>query len=242
MEVPRLGSAGIPALGMGTWQLQGMTCVDRVKDALKMGYRHIDTAEMYGNEEAIGRGIRGAEIPREEILLTTKVSPENLSSSQVKRAAEGSLRRLRSEYIDLLLIHWPDEEVPLEETLHAMESLRDQGKARFLGVSNFPTSLWQRALAIAPIVCNQVEYHLFLAQDDLVRMAREREQTLIAYCPLAQGRVLRDPVVQEMPAGSAEPRLSWLSAGSFSKNPLPRYPRRQGGNTRRRICGSSISS
>lgn len=215
MTMPRLGRAGIPAIGLGSWRLEGPTCVERVQEALDMGYSHIDTAEMYGNEEQVGEGIRSSPVPREDVFVTTKVSPEHLSPSEVERAAEGSLRRLRSDYLDLLLIHWPSPNVPLEKTLEAMEKLCEQEKARFIGVSNFPTRLWERALAIAPdIVCNQVEYHLFLGQEPLVQMARERRKALIAYCPLAQGRVLRNPLVQEIARRHertpAQVALRWL--------------------------------
>lgn len=185
----------LPALGLGTWDLRGQACRRAVREALELGYRHIDTAQMYENEEEVGRGLREASLARDEVFLATKLWTDRLRRPHVSRSTEDSLRKLGTEYVDLLLIHWPNPDVPLEETLSAMMELVEQGKARAIGVSNFPPALWRRALEIAPARTNQVEYHPYLGQPELVRLASERNVQLVAYAPLARGRVANDPEI-----------------------------------------------
>jgi len=185
----------IPAIGLGTWDLRGGPCVRAVRDALDIGYRHIDTAEMYENEREVGRGIKESGIPRDEIFLTTKLWTDHLTARTVPKSAEASLKRLGLDFVDLLLIHWPNERVPLTETLAAMERLREAGKVRRIGVSNFPPPLWREALALAPARVDQVEFHPFLNQAALLRFAAERDLELIAYTPLAKGRVADEPKI-----------------------------------------------
>lgn len=186
----------VPALGFGTWQLRGAACRAGVAHALDIGYRHIDTAEMYGNEADVGRGLQDAGVDRDDVFLTTKVWHTNLQPEAVRASAEDSLRKLQTEYVDLLLIHWPNESVPLEATLDALRALQTAGKTRHIGVSNFPSALMRRALDHTPLLCNQVEYHPFLAQNRLLEMARTHGFLLTAYSPLAKGRVLRDGTLQ----------------------------------------------
>jgi len=181
----------VPALGLGTYQLKGDTCREGVRHALDLGYRHIDTAEMYGNEAAVGQGLQDADVDRDAVFLTTKVWHTHLAPGDVRTAAEASLRKLQTDYVDLLLIHWPNASVPLEATLDAFLDLHDEGKTRHIGVSNFPPALFRRALGHAPVFCNQVEYHPFLSQQPLLEIAREHDVLLTAYSPLAQGDVLR---------------------------------------------------
>ena len=188
----------VPVLGLGTWQMEGKSCERAVEEALDMGYRHVDTAQLYGNEAEVGRALRASEIPREEIFLTTKIWMESLDRASVLRTAGESLRRLDTDYVDLLLIHWPSKTVPLEETLGAFRQLREQGKARSIGVSNFPPSLLRRALEIAPIVCNQVEFHPYLSQAALLDLARRHDLLLTAYSPLARGEVNQDRTLREI--------------------------------------------
>lgn len=180
----------VPALGLGTWQLKGSVCREAVRHTLSLGYRHIDTAEMYGNEAEVGRGLQDANVDRDAIFLTTKVWHTNLQPDDVHAAAEESLRKLQTDYVDLLLIHWPNTSVPLEHTLDALLELKEQGKTRHIGVSNFPPSLVRRALNHTSIFCNQVEYHPFLSQAPLLELAREHDFLLTAYSPLARGDVL----------------------------------------------------
>lgn len=217
--------ATIPALGLGTWDLRGDTCIARVADALELGYRHIDTAEMYDNHREVGAGIRRSRVDREQVFLTTKVWRDDLTRRGVLASTERALTELGTEYVDLLLIHWPSDDVPLEHTLDAMLELRAQGKVRHLGVSNFAPPWLERAVAHAPIVCNQIEYHPFLAQDDALLQIREHGLALIAYCPLAHGRVATNAVLREIGQAHrkspAQVALRWLlqqdSVGAIPK-------------------------
>jgi len=188
----------LPLLGLGTWDLRGSECVRAVRDALEIGYRHVDTAEMYENETDVGRGLRESGLDRAHVFVTTKLWANSLTRRAVPKSFEKSLKRLDTEYVDLLLIHWPNPDVPLEETLEAMSVLQDSGKARAIGVSNFPVALWKRALELAPVQVNQVEYHPFLDQSELLRFAGEQELQLVAYCPIAKGKVADEPVIVDI--------------------------------------------
>jgi 2,5-diketo-D-gluconate reductase B len=190
--------AEVPRLGFGTWQLTGPEATEAVRDALEIGYRHVDTARAYGNEAEVGTGIAAAGVDRGEVFLTTKIFPSDFEPARLKAAAEDSLRALATDYVDLLLLHWPSDRVPLEQTLQAMYELHEEGRIRHAGVSNFPAAMLERALAIVPLLADQVEYHPFLGQGPLLRVARERDLTLTAYSPLAHGKVARDPVLREI--------------------------------------------
>lgn len=189
--------ARIPALGFGTWRLSGATCEQMVRVALELGYRHIDTADAYDNEEHVGAGIKRSNVPREDIFLTTKVWMTNLQHDAFVRSCETSLRRLRTDYIDLILVHWPNAEIPLSETLDAMNTVRETGKVRHLGVSNFPVALLKQAAEIqgADLLCNQVEYHPYLSQKPVLDYLAAHDMMLTAYSPLARGDVMRDPTL-----------------------------------------------
>ena len=210
----KLDEHRVPALGFGTWQIEGEECVDAVRDALDLGYRHLDTAEMYGNEAEVGRAIQDSGVPRDEVFLTTKVWWENLSYDDCIRAADASLQRLRTDRVDLLLIHWPNPRLPLDEPLRAMQTLQGDGKITHLGVSNFTPSLLEKAAARAPIACNQVEYHPFLGQDEVLEVVRDHNMMLTAYCPLAQGEISNEPVLREIGErhgkSPAQVTLRWL--------------------------------
>ena len=189
----------IPKLGFGTGELEGDDCVVAVRDALELGYDHIDTARAYGNEEQVAEALHDSGRNRDEVFLTTKLWYTELSAVGVHDQIEQSLRDLRTEYVDLLLIHWPSGSVPLaDETLAAMCEARKAGYVRHLGVSNFPSDLLREALDHAPLICNQVEYHPYLDQPELLALARERDLMLTAYSPLAHGEVLNDPVLREI--------------------------------------------
>jgi len=183
----------IPRIGFGTWQLTGRKATEAVRDALEIGYRHVDTARLYGNEAEVAAGIAASGIDRGDVFLTTKVFPSDFEPTRLKAAAEDSLRKLRTDQVDLLLLHWPSHDVPLERTLQAMRELQDEGRIRHAGVSNFPARMLERALEMIPLLADQVEYHPFLGQDALLRVARERDLTLTAYSPLARGKVAREP-------------------------------------------------
>lgn len=205
----------IPKLGFGTWRLSGRDCEEGVADALAAGYRHVDTAAMYGNEEEVGRGLRAAGVDRGEVWLTTKVWPDDLQPERVRGSLARSMRALGTDYVDLFMIHWPNPRVPLAATLEAMSELRDEGRARELGVSNFTSTQFREALDLARVIVNQVEYHPFLDQSAVLEVCRERDVELTAYRPLFKGAALEDPVIVEIAAAHgatpAQVTLAWLT-------------------------------
>lgn len=187
----------VPALGFGTWQLSGAEAREATRHALEIGYRQIDTAQMYANEDEVGRGITDSGVPREEIFLTTKLFKENLAGERVGPAVDESLRRLGTDYVDLLLIHWPNEDVPLGETLAAMRTAQDAGKVRHLGVSNFKGPLLLEAMEHATIFADQVPYQPGTTQNTLRRIAEEHDVVITAYSPL-RGDGMASPVLAEI--------------------------------------------
>jgi len=191
-QLPLLNGRTMPALGLGTWDLRGSACTSAVKQALALGYRHIDTAEMYGNESEIAKGIAASGAARGDLFITTKVWTNHHRAKDFLAAAEASLKRLGTDYVDLLLIHWPNEAVPLEETLGALCRLAKDGKALAVGVSNFSTELLQKALALAdaPLSCDQVPYSLPENQDKLLAFTRPKKIVVCAYTPLGRGGFL----------------------------------------------------
>ena len=198
METVDVHGTQVPALGYGTWELEGEDCLRGVATALELGYRHIDTAQVYGNEEQVGEAIAASGVDREEVFLTTKVWNSRLEPERVRTSTEDSLRKLRTDYVDLLLIHWPVRMDILPATLEAMDALRAEGKVRRVGVSNFTPSQLRQATSLTRIFCNQVEYHPYLAQDALREACREHGLMLTAYSPLARGEVTDDPVLREI--------------------------------------------
>jgi diketogulonate reductase-like aldo/keto reductase len=185
----------IPVPGLGTYLLEGTECVDLVERALDLGYRMIDTAQDYQNETEVGLGIKRTRVPRKEIFLITKVAPGNLKSEDVTQSTKESLKKLDTDYVDLLLIHWPSAEVSLEETVGAMDELKKKGYIRHLGVSNFPPSLVDEAARYSEIFANQVEYHPYLVRNYLLEHAGNNQYLPIAYSPAAKGRINDDSVL-----------------------------------------------
>ena len=159
MEYQVIKGEKVPSLGLGTWQLSGVECVRAMERALALGYRHVDTAQMYANEDEVGRGTRNSGVDREEVFLVTKVRTSSFSHDGVIRSTRESLKKLQTEYVDLLLMHWPNPSVPLKETLGAMTELQEEGSVKHVGVSNFPPSMVEEATRHATVFCNQVEYH-----------------------------------------------------------------------------------
>ena len=198
MEYQAIRGEKVPSLGLGTWRLSSEECVRVVERALTLGYRHIDTAQMYGNEGEVGRGIQNSGVGREETFLVTKVRTNSFSHDGVIRSTRESLNKLQTEYVDLLLMHWPNPSVPLEETLGAMVELQEEGSVKHVGVSNFPPSMVEEASRHATVFCNQVEYHPYKAQDELLEQAREMDLLLTAYSPLTKGRVSNDATLKEI--------------------------------------------
>lgn len=195
--------AQIPAIGFGTWTLRGGTCESLVAHALKSGYRHVDTAAMYENEAEVGAAIRASRLPRDEVFLTTKVWSSDIGDGALQRSVAASLKRMKLDHVDLALIHWPSKTIPLEDSIGALNDVAERGMARFIGVSNFPTTLLDRAVALSglPLVCNQVEYHPYLDQDRVLAACRRHRMAMVSYCPLARGA---DLFSQPAIAGAAE--------------------------------------
>lgn len=180
-----------PPLGFGTYGLNDDLAVRATSTALEVGYRHIDTARMYKNEAEVGKAIQESGIDRRQLFLTTKIWHTNLRRPDFLRETDESLKQLRVDFVDLLLIHWPNANVPLEETLDALQHVRDAGKTKLVGVSNFTPTLLRRTLEIIPdLACNQVEYHPFLSQDAVLKVVRDAGMFLTAYSPLGQAKML----------------------------------------------------
>src|SRR5215207_636805 len=198
MEYQTIKGEKVPSLGLGTYRYTGGTCAQSGGRAQYMGYRHVDTAQMYDNEGEVGRGIEGAGVDRGKIFLTTKVWPSDFAYDRVIRKTRESLKKLRTDYVDLLLMHWPGEGVPLEETLGAMRELQEDGSVLHVGVSNFSPSLVREAAEHAEIFCNQVQYHPYRNQKALLEQAQEMDYLLTAYTPLSRGGVQRDKTLGEI--------------------------------------------
>jgi 2,5-diketo-D-gluconate reductase B len=208
--------ASIPALGFGTSPLTGGLAPDTVLAALKSGYRHIDTARKYGTEHVVGEAIRACGIPRSEIFITTKVSHENLRPADFARSVEQSLKALQTDYVDLLLVHWPNPEIGPEEYMPALAKAKRDGLARHIGVANFNIALLDRAVALCPepLVALQAEYHPYLDQSKLLSAVRRHKFAFIAYCPLGRGRLFSEPVLADVAQAHgrtlAQVALRWL--------------------------------
>ena len=206
----------IPLVGLGTWALRGRDCARLVEQAIRLGYRHIDTAQMYDNEREVGDGVR-ASGKRNEVTVTTKVQPTLLSPPDLERSVKESLAKLRLDVIDLLLIHWPNPRVPLSETLGAMAKMKSEGYARALGVSNFTVALLDEANALSnePLVCNQIECHPFLDQDKVIAACRLRGMAVVAYSPIARGGAKGDKLLERIGQAhgksAAQVCLRWLT-------------------------------
>jgi 2,5-diketo-D-gluconate reductase B len=198
LEYQTIKGEKVPSLGLGTYRLTGDACEVAVERALGMGYRHVDTAQMYGNEAEVGRGLEDSGVERGEIFLTTKVWPSDFAHDRVISKTRESLKKLRTDYVDLLLMHWPPDGVPLGETLGAIGELKDEGGVLHIGVSNFSPSLLEEAMGYAEIFCNQVQYHPYRSQDALLEQARELDYLLTAYTPLSRGGVQGDAILKEI--------------------------------------------
>jgi 2,5-diketo-D-gluconate reductase B len=216
METIKTQGISMPKLGLGTFRLQGDACRAAVESALGLGYRHIDTAEMYGNEEAIGAAIAASRIARGDLHITTKVWHENLAPDAIRRAFDASLKKLRLDHIDLYLVHWPSRSMKLPAVFETLMKLKQEGRARAIGVANFTTALLRTVVEEikAPIACNQVEYHVMLDQTKVTKYLAAKSIPLVAYCPLAQGRVASDEVLAKIgrkhDASAAQVALKWL--------------------------------
>jgi 2,5-diketo-D-gluconate reductase B len=216
MQFVESHGAKIPAIGLGTWELRGRACGRIVEQALRLGYRHIDTAQIYENEREVGEGLRASRVRRDDVFVTTKVWTTHFAPNDLERSTKESLTKLRISEVDLLLLHWPNPHVPLQETLGALAHAKKLGMARHIGVSNFTVALIEEAVAACPepLVCNQVEYHPYLDQTKVRDACVRHGMALVAYSPIAKGRIKTDQVLAQIGSrhgkSAAQVCLRWL--------------------------------
>lgn len=208
--------ARIPAIGLGTWELRGRSCARLVEQALRLGYRHLDTAQIYENEREVGEALRASGVARNDVFITTKVWTSHFMPHELERSTRESLNKLRLTEVDLLLLHWPNPRVPLAETLDALAHARKLGLARNIGLSNFTVALMEEAIekCPAPLVCNQVEFHPYLDQKKVQQACARHDMALVAYSPIAQGKVKQDEALTRIGRAhgksAAQVSLRWL--------------------------------
>ena len=225
MQFVEANGAKIPAIGLGTWELRGRACARLVEQALRLGYRHIDTAQIYENEREVGEGLRASKVKRDEIFVTTKVWTTHFAPNDLERSTRESLTKLRLTEVDLLLLHWPNPQVPLAETLGALAHVRKLGMARHIGVSNFTVALIEEAVATCPepLACDQVEYHPYLDQAKVLDACARQGMAVVAYSPVAKGRIKNDQTLsrigQNHRKSAAQVCLRWLIQQNVSAIP-----------------------
>jgi 2,5-diketo-D-gluconate reductase B len=206
----------LPRLGFGTFRMQGDVCRAAVESALALGYRHLDTAEMYANEEEVGAAIAASGVPRGELHVTTKVWNENLAPDAMRRAFDASMKKLRLDVLDLYLVHWPKPGMHLPSMCETMMKLKEEGRTRAIGVANFNIALLRTVVEEikAPIACNQIEYHVMLDQSKIKKYMDAHRIPLVAYAPLAKGNAPSDETLiaigKKHGASAAQVALKWL--------------------------------
>ncbi len=216
MEMITTRGLRMPKLGLGTWRMKGDECREAVERALSLGYRHLDTAEMYGNEEAVGAALAGARLPRSDVHVTTKVWHEHLAPAAIRQALESSLAKLQTDHVDLYMIHWPSPDMNLPAALETLTRLQEEGLTRAIGVCNFPVALLRQAVEQvgAPIAANQIEYHVLLSQQPVLDYASAHDVAVTAYCPIAQGKLADHEeliaIGRKHGASAAQIALKWL--------------------------------
>jgi 2,5-diketo-D-gluconate reductase B len=225
MQYVEANGAKIPAIGLGTWELSGRTCARLVEQALRLGYRHIDTAQVYENEREVGEGLRASRVKRDDVFVTTKVWTNHFAPHDLERSTKESLTKLRLSEVDLLLLHWPNPHVPLSETLGALAHAKKLGMTKHIGVSNFTVALIEEALAACPepLVCDQVEYHPYLDQTKVREACAQHGMALVAYSPVAKGRIKGDATLTQIGRAhgktAAQVCLRWLVQQNVSAIP-----------------------
>jgi 2,5-diketo-D-gluconate reductase B len=225
MQFVESHGAKIPAIGLGTWELRGRTCARLVEQALRLGYRHIDTAQVYENEREVGEGLRSSGVKRADVFVTTKVWTTHFAPNDLERSTRESLAKLRLSEVDLLLLHWPNPQVPLQETLGALARVKKLGLAKNIGVSNFTVALIEQAVALCPepLVCDQIEYHPYLDQTKVLDACAGQGIAVVAYSPVAKGRIKNDEALvrigQAHGKTAAQVCLRWLVQQNVSAIP-----------------------
>jgi diketogulonate reductase-like aldo/keto reductase len=225
----------MPVIGLGTWEMNGPVCTDSVMNALELGYRHIDTAQIYGNEKEVGKGIQESGVNREEIFLTTKIATGNLTPVRIRRTTDESLERLGTGYVNLLLIHWPTEAMDLNDCLETMFELKDKGFVKYVGVSNFDALLFKKALEKGPVLTNQVKFTPYHEEFENLKIAQEQKKIITAYSPLARGGIANDRILNKIGEkyGKTASQVSLrglIQLGNISVIPKAHNPRHQAEN------------
>lgn len=232
MQMVSAKGVSIPVIGLGTWPMRGSACQETVETALALGYRHVDTAQMYENEAEVGAGIRASGLPRDAVFLTTKVLPELTSAAKMPKSVEESLRKLKVDSVDLLLAHWPYPSIPVRETVETLSELKRRGLARNIGVSNYTVKLHDEAVAASPepLIVNQIEYHPFVDQTKVLDAVRRHGMAVTAYSPVARGRVIGNPVIEKIAAAhgksATQVSLRWLVQQDVIVIPKSTHPER----------------
>jgi diketogulonate reductase-like aldo/keto reductase len=233
MQVVEAHGARIPIVGFGTMRLKEEAGAMAILSAIKAGYRHLDTAAYYGNEREVGEAMRASGIRREDFFLTTKVRDNNLKADDFARSLDSSLKALGLAVVDLLLIHWPNPNVPMAESIGALNKAKRDGLARHIGVANFTVALMDEAMRATkePLVTNQIEVHPFLDQGKVIAAARGHGMSITAYCPIARGRVPGHPVLERIAKAhgktAAQISLRWLVQQGIVVIPGSATPERQ---------------
>jgi len=231
MDVIAAHGARIPVLGFGTMTLKEDQCVELVEAALQLGYRHLDTAQMYGNEREVGAGLRGSGLRREDVFITTKVWFNRLALGDFERSVDESLEKLGLPWVDLLMIHWPNAQVPLAESIASLCKVKKEGLAKHIGVANFNIAMIEEATALAsePIAVLQIEAHPYLDQRKVIAAARRHDMAIVGYCPLARGKVPGDETLLRI--GRAHGKTASQVALRFLEQhgiiPIPRTSKRE---------------
>jgi 2,5-diketo-D-gluconate reductase B len=218
--------ARIPQIGLGTMTLKEDVCVQAVKAALAMGYTHLDTAAFYGNEKEVGEGLRASSVGRKDVFITTKVRENNLLPENFNKSLDQSLTNLQLPYVDLLLIHWNNKDIPFSTSIAALCAAKKDGRAKHVGVANFTTRMLDEAWAVTtePLVCNQIEMHPFINQDKVVAASKKHGMAVVAYCPIARGKVPGADALERIGAahGKSSAQVSLRYLVQLGAVPIPR--------------------
>jgi 2,5-diketo-D-gluconate reductase B len=216
MQSIQTQGVAIPRLGFGTFRMPGSGSQPVVESALALGYRHIDTAAMYENEDAVGAAIAAAQVPRNELFVTTKVWHDQLAPAAIRKAFDTSLRKLKLDYVDLYMVHWPSRDMDIAAVMEALTALREEGRTKAIGVCNFNMPMMRTAVDEigAPVAALQIEYHPFLDQSAMLAYLRGKKIPLTAYAPLAQGRAATDETLRAIGekhgVSAAQIAIAWL--------------------------------